>query len=160
MKRTLRTLAVYAYGFGSILAGLLVLAGVNALITTFQNGGTVTAIGVVSTSFIPMLALMVLVFLAQRRRETLALLPIPVVIGAAVALLFAMGSHWRPQTVADQLGFVHLALVASGVAWAIYELRMQVAHGAKPSNPPVNMDARDGPGHEGDRGARASYRER
>ena len=137
----MRATAIYAYGAGCILAVYLVYAGLTALVVTTSNGGTVGIIEAAAGSFLPMLALMIIVFIAQRRLKVLAILPIPTIIVAAVALLFAMGSHWAPGF-GDPLGIAHLVVVAIGLVWGARVLRRGGTNSGEPSNSTPHTDAR------------------
>ena len=136
-----RVIATYAYGAGCILAAYFAYAGISAVATAKSRGGVVGVIEAVSLSFLPMLALMVVAFFAQRRLKQLALAPIPIIVAAAGSLFFAMASHWAPGF-GDPLGIVHLALVAVGLAWGVRVLRDGRPSGGEPSNSTQHTDAR------------------
>ncbi len=131
---TLRTIALYAYAFGCVIAALLALAGVNAVVSAISAGGRLD-IAAVSATFLPMLALMLLVFFAQRRSKTLAPSLAIGVVAAAVLLLFSLLQHGFPHF-ANPLAAVHLVAVALAGVWALYTLnRPKLSSDGQPSNP-------------------------
>jgi hypothetical protein len=136
-----KVIATYAYGAGCILAAYFAYAGITALVTAKSRGGAVGVIEAISLSFLPMLALMVVTFFAQRRLKVLALPPIAIVIATALTLFFALASHWAPGF-GDPLGIFHLALVAVGLAWGIRVLRGGRSNGGEPPNSTPHTDAR------------------
>jgi hypothetical protein len=130
----LRTIALYAYGFGCVIAALLALAGINAVMSAKSAGGAL-GISAISMTFLPMLSLMLVVFFAQRRRRLLVPSLAVSVVAAALPLLFSLLNHGFPG-IADPLATLHLAVVAVALAWGLYKLRKpHVPSAAQPSNP-------------------------
>ena len=118
----IRTIAVFAYGAGCILAAYLVLAGLAALNTAWSNGGKVGLLEAFASSFLPMLTLMVMSLLAQRRSKVILLPLIVIIPAAAITLFFALATHWAPG-IGDPLGLKHIAIVVVAVSWSARILR-------------------------------------
>ena len=112
--------AVWAYGFGCVLAAVLALVGINAVLSA-RAAFTVDAVAI---TFIPMGALMAVVFLAQRRQSRVIPSLIPLVVTAAALLLFSMLNHGLPEY-AVPLASAHLIVVAVGLGWASYIILRQ-----------------------------------
>lgn len=62
----IRTVALFAYGAGSLLAAFLVLAALSAISSVWSKRGHGGLLEGVAYSFLPMLTLMISTFLAQR----------------------------------------------------------------------------------------------
>ena len=117
-----RAAAVYAYGIGCLLAIWFAFAGTSAVVTVKSRGGEVGVLEAIGFSFIPMLVLTLLAFLAQRRSKALVLPLAIFVAGAAAALAPALVTHWAPG-IGDPLGVAHLVIVAVGLFWSFRILR-------------------------------------
>jgi hypothetical protein len=75
----------------------------------------------IAMTFIPMVLLMAVAFLAQWRSTGVVASLVPIVIGAAGLLLFSMLNHGLPEY-SVPLAIAHLVVVLVGGAWAGYIL--------------------------------------
>ena len=110
----MRNAAISLYALGALLSAWLCLSYFTA------NAHLPFTVGIANaaSSFVPMLALMVLVVCAQAQsRRVIWNLP-PLVLAAAVTLLFALVAHGFPERAA-LWSIAHLSIVALGAAFLL-----------------------------------------